>query len=282
MQAEVREQIATAVATALTQQANQAAAAAAAAAQVHHVAFKMPDFWVGDPDMWFVQAEMSFDVSRINRSYTKYQHIVSKLPEAVMLSCRSLVGEINPDTVDAYEQLRDHLTTAFGKTRWQRAFAILDHPDLGDRRPSAMMTQMLALLPHGTAPELLFFAHFMRRLPASMRDQLAAANHKTAAAMAEHADCIWDARAAKDSVSVVTDSVDAVLGRSSPQNRRRSPDRRQPIASRPQRSDTPHSSLPDDDSHHRDDSPSPYCYYHRKFGIRATRCRGPCTWVPGN
>jgi len=242
----------------------------------------MPDFWVGDPDMWFVQAEMSFDVSRINRSYTKYQHIVSKLPEAVMLSCRSLVGEINPGTEDAYEQLRDHLTTAFGKTRWQRAFAILDHPDLGDRRPSAMMTQMLALLPHGTAPELLFFAHFMRRLPASMRDQLAAANHKTAAAMAEHADCIWDARAAKDSVSVVTDSVDAVSGRSSPQNRRRSPDRRQSVVPRPQRGGTPNPGRRDGDGRRKDGSPSPYCYYHRNFGKRAVKCQGPCTWAPGN
>ena len=144
-----------------------------------------------------------------------------------------------------------------------------------------MMTQMLALLPHRTAPELLFFAHFLRRLPASMRDQLAAANHKTADAMAEHADCIWDARAAKDSISVLEDSIAAVLGRLSPQNRRRSPDRRQTVVSRPQRGGTPNPGRRDGDGRRNDGSPSPYCYYHRNFGKKAIKCRGPCTRVPG-
>ena len=31
----------------------------------------------------------------------------------------------------------------------------------------------------------------------------------------------------------------------------------------------------------KDDSPSPYCWYHRNFGKRVVKCRGPCTWVPG-
>ena len=116
-----------------------------------------------------------------------------------------------------------------------------------------------------------------------MRDQLASANHRTAAAMAEHADCIWDARAAKDSLSVVADSVAAVSGRASPQNnRRRSPDRHQPAASRPQRSGTPNPGRRDGDGRRKDGSPSPYCYYHRIFGKKAVKCQGPCTWVPGN
>ena len=115
-----------------------------------------------------------------------------------------------------------------------------------------------------------------------MRDQLASANHRTAAAMAEHADCIWDARAAKDSVSAVADSVDAVSGRSSPQNRRRSPDRRQPVVSRLQCTGTPNPSRRDGDGHSRDGSPSPFCYYHRNFGKKAVKCQGPCTWVLGN
>ena len=186
MDPEMQAAIATAVAAALAAER----AAVGAAGGVHHVAFKMPDFWTKDPELWFTQAEMAFDVARITRSYTKYQHIVAKLPEDVMLSCRSLLGEIAPNDDDAYERLRDRLTTSFGNTIWQRGFALLDHPDLGDRRPSTMMNQMLALLPYGTNPEMLFFCLFLRRLPASMRDQLASANHRTAAAMAEHADCI--------------------------------------------------------------------------------------------
>ena len=278
MDAELQAAIATAVAAALAAER----AAVGAAGGVNHVAFKMPDFWTKDPEMWFTQAEMAFAVARITRSNTKYQHIVAKLPEDVMLSCRSLLGEIAPTDDDAYERLRDRLTSTFGKTTWQRGFALLDHPDLGDRRPSTMMNQMLALLPYGTNPEMLFFCLFLRRLPASMRDQLASANHKTAAAMAEHADCIWDASAAKDSVSAVADSVDAVSGRSSPQKRRRSPDHGLPVVSRPQRTGTPNPSRRDGDGQRRDGSPSNFCHYHRRYGKKAHKCQGPCTWVPGN
>jgi hypothetical protein len=49
------------------------------------------------------------------------------------------------------------------------------------------MTEILALLPAGTAPDLLFLCLFLRRLPASMREHLAAA-------IASHADLLWDTR----------------------------------------------------------------------------------------
>jgi hypothetical protein len=44
-----------------------------------------------------------------------------------------------------------------------------------------MMNEMLALLPAGArADDTLFLALFLLRLPVSMRDHLAAADHKTA------------------------------------------------------------------------------------------------------
>ena len=154
------------------------AAQAAAVAPVAHVAVKLPTFWTTDPDMWFFQAECSFNRSRITTSYTKFEHVVMKLPEEVIISVRNLLQELTPASLDAYEQLKEALTVSYGRTRWQRGFAIIDHPDLGDRRPSRMMSEMLALLPAGTAPDLLFLCLFLRRLPASMRDHLAAADHR--------------------------------------------------------------------------------------------------------
>jgi len=273
MDAQMQAAFATAVAAALAAER----AAVGVAGGVHHVAFKMPDFWTKDPDLWFTQAEMAFDVARITRSYTKYQHIVAKLPEDVMLSCRSLLGEIAPTDDDAYERLRDRLTSTFGKTTWQRGFALLDHPDLGDRRPSTMMNQMLALLPYGTNPEMLFFCLFLRRLPASMRDQLASANHKTAAAMAEHADCIWDARAAKDVAAIADAAAElSLVAKKTQDSRRRSPSR----DNRPRRSQTPARRRPTrrPDSRSRNANPD-LCFYHDSFGKRAQKCEQPCAWT---
>ncbi len=94
------------------------------------------------------------------------------------------------------------------------AYSLLDHPDLGDRRPAAMMAEMLSLRFETTAPDSLFLALFLRRLPASIRDHLAVANHTTATEMATHADILWDARN--------TASVSAVSVRSASPNRRAS------------------------------------------------------------
>ena len=69
---------------------------------------------------------------------------------------------MHEDTDDPYEQLREKLITKFGKTHWQRAFALLNHPDLGDRHPSVMMAKMLDLLPAGARPDTLFLAMFLR------------------------------------------------------------------------------------------------------------------------
>ncbi|MFN9905052.1 MAG: hypothetical protein ACK56F_02860, partial [bacterium] len=154
---------------------------------------------------------------------------------------------------------------------------LLDHPELGDRRPSAMMAEMLSLRFETSAPDSLFLALFLRRLPPSIRDHLAAANHATAAEMATHADSLWDARHSA-SVSAVGDSLAAVAVRyasprssHSPNRRARSPDRRRGGGRQP-RCPTPG---------HQDGKK--LCYIHRKYGYDATGCRGthktPCDWA---
>jgi hypothetical protein len=96
----------------------------------------------------------------------------------------------------------------------QMAYALLDHPDLGDRRPTQMMAEMLSLRFETTRLDSLFLALFLRHLPASIRDHLAVANHKTAAEMASHANILWDARKSS-SVAAVANSLTAVSVRSS-------------------------------------------------------------------
>jgi hypothetical protein len=158
-------------------------------------------------------------------------------------------------------------------TKWQMAYALLDHPDLGDRRPSAMMAEMLSLRYETTAPDSLFLALFLRRLPPSIRDHLSAANHTTATEMSTHADILWDARNTT-SVSVVSDSLAAVSVRSASPNRRaKSPDRRARSPDRrgggqpPPRRPTPG---------HTDG----LCKNHRRFGDKAYNCNWKgCKWA---
>jgi hypothetical protein len=276
-------------AAALQAQINAAVVAALAAqaavpAPVAHVAVKLPDFWIKDPKMWFSQAEAQFRRARITAQTTMYDYVLMKLPEDVVMSVRALVSAIEADPVkqeNSYTLIKEALMGSFGKTKWQMAYALLDHPDLGDRRPSAMMAEMLALRFETTPPDSLFLALFLRRLPASIRDHLAAANHETATAMSTHADVLWDARNSA-SVSAVSDSLAAVSVRSaspkasrSPDRRARSPDRRrdskgQKHFRRP---------TPGRQDNRSNNSNSRLCFYHDQFGTKALKCHAPCSWT---
>jgi len=151
-----------------------------------------------------------------------------KLPEDVVMSVRSLVSAIEADPVkqEASDTLmKEALLGSYRKTKWQMAYPLLDHPDLGDRRPSAMMAEMLALRFETTAPDSLFLALFLRRLLAAIKDHLAAANHTTATEMAAHVDILWDARNTS-SVAAIAESLAAVSVRSALPRSSRSPVRR--------------------------------------------------------
>jgi hypothetical protein len=82
------------------------------------------------------------------------------------------------------------LLSSYGKTKVQMAYALLGHPDLRDRRPASMMAEMLSRRFETSALDLLFLALFLRRLPPSIRDHLAIADHETVTEMASHADIL--------------------------------------------------------------------------------------------
>jgi hypothetical protein len=88
-----------------------------------------------------------------------------------------------------------------------------------------MRNKMLALIPTSSnKDDYIFLGIFLRKLPSSMREHLAAANHTTAATMSTHADILWDAKAGDTNISSISDaSVSAVANHSFA---RRSPDRR--------------------------------------------------------
>jgi hypothetical protein len=76
---------------------------------------------------------------------------------------------MQPNTPDAYEQLKARLTPGYGKTKWQQVNALLDIPLLGDRWPSLLMNEMLALLPAGENKDrAIVLRIFLRKLPTSM------------------------------------------------------------------------------------------------------------------
>jgi hypothetical protein len=86
---------------------------AAPVVTVNAVAVKLPEFWTADPNTWFSQAEAAFSRSNVTASYTKYDHVLMKLPCDVVMSVRDLVNSMQPNTPDAYQQLKARLTYSY-------------------------------------------------------------------------------------------------------------------------------------------------------------------------
>jgi hypothetical protein len=232
---------------------------------------KLPDFWSSDVALWFKQCEAVFASAGIVEQEHKFNAIVGKLPPAVAVSCRSLLMEIDPAyDEDPYKRLRAHMLLCFGRTDWQLAFALMDSPSLGDRRPSQMLQDMRALLPRGEQEGKFFQAHFIRRLPAKVADLILATDFENADEMAAAADRMVHApETAPPAVAAVTEAepprccnVNKAKDRPSRSGSKKPGDKK--------RSQTPAAK----DKKH--------CWYHWKYGKDSTRCKSPCSWEPEN
>ncbi len=176
-----------------------------------------------------------------------------------MVSVRGLIMGSAASSETPYEDLKAKLVSSYTLSRWQKVSKLIHHPGLGDRRPTALMDAMLALLPEDEKPGCLFQGLFLERLPVEMRDHLVSRDFKNPSDMALYADSLWDARKA-----IPTDHLLAAASTSSSSpSRGRAQDRRSPSPNR--RSQTPGPS-------------NSWCYFHKSFGPAANNCRPPCSF----
>ena len=126
---------------------------------------------------------------------------------------------------------------------------------LGDRRPSEVMDEMLALF--GDHPPCFLFEElFKRQLPPDLRMQLATADFSDPRGLARNADALWGSRPKP----VVAATAAA----------------RSPTLSK-KRVDPPQA------SQRLQQQPGSLCWYHQKFGKDARKCLAPCSLqIQGN
>ncbi len=244
----------------------------------------MHNFWPHNPDTWFRVLESKFRVCNITSSTTKFDLTLDILPAEVCSNISDGLSDIDEFADDAYDQLKTLLITRYTKDRWTRAFELLELPELGDRKPSDLMRQMLDLLPADDRPGTTFMAMFLLRLPTEMRAHLIAQDFKDCNLMAECADRLHSRRATANS-DYGTAINTGVAGRRcrdfSPRDqRRRSPSRQRRSPSWQRRSSSRH-------RRSRQRTPGPQqnkidaCFYHTAFGEKAKKCKPGCAW-PGN
>jgi len=167
-------------------------------AEPHKV--KLAPIWTNQIRSWFALAESQFGTYAVADPRQCFNLVVAALNDDARLHAKAVIE--NPAVYqDPYVALRNRLLEVYEPSVWQQAAEFLKHGELGDRRPSDMMDEMLALLPADL--NVLVKAAFLGRLPADMRDHVQrGAEVLSFQQLAARADEIWQARRANAAKAV--------------------------------------------------------------------------------
>lgn len=166
--------------------------AAPTAAEVAKV--KLPPFWEKDAAAWFKLVEEIFAASNVVDPRARYRQVLLHVPQALLERARGVLNAADT-AADPFGELRKRLVDLCTPSKLDQINSIIWGAELGGRRPSELMDAMLAALPPGEADGLLFKGHFLHRLPADIRDQVAVQwEELPSQKLAEFADAIWFAR----------------------------------------------------------------------------------------
>ena len=235
-----------------------------APASVDSVAIRLPNFWMAEPEIWFMQVEANFENRhpKITVDYTKFTHVLQALPQEVLSDCQHALlagGD------DRYGTLKAALIKAYGKSRAKKNAELLALNSksgmLGDRKPSTFLMKIRKL--SDSSYEAMERAMFLHHMPLPVRTALASSKATSNDELAAEADAVLeefqlgrDANAVPHAVAAVTTLPPLAYA---PQEvsaafRPRGQDRaRQPPIARP--------------------SSEPLCFLHRKYGVYAHSCR---------
>jgi len=133
-------------------------------AEPHKV--KLPPTWTIQIRTLFQLVESQFGTYAIMDMRQRFDLVMVALSDEAQMHARAVVE--NPFTFqDPYLALRARLLEVYQPSAWQQAAEFLRGGELGARKPSDLMDEMLALLPEDLS--LLVKVAFLGRLPADER-----------------------------------------------------------------------------------------------------------------
>ncbi|XP_038060484.1 uncharacterized protein LOC119731383 [Patiria miniata] len=262
------------------------------------VSLKLPPFWPNDPTLWFAQVEAQFLTRNITTQATRFAYVIASLQPEIAQEVRDLL--ITPPTTDQYDRLKSELIRRTSLSEQKRLHQLLISEELGDRKPSQLLRRMRQLLGDSSLEDKILKQLFLQRLStstqsilASMADsvgieQLADLADKivevsppsTASAVGIAAPAPYsppqtqlpqahpDILVLQDQMASLTRQVQALTtqlqhGQARSRSRGRPKSRTYPADRSP--------SAPAGRSGDRQ------CWYHWKFGSKATKCTSPCS-----
>ncbi|XP_050500871.1 uncharacterized protein LOC114330710 [Diabrotica virgifera virgifera] len=227
-------------------------------ASVDRISVKIPPLWPNDPEIWFLQVENQFTLANITSDATKFNYIVVNLDTAYILEVKDII--VSPPATER----------------------LLEHEELGDRRPSQFLRHLQSLA-GTTVPDNIVRSLWLGRLPASTQAILATQAKASLSAVAELADIISEAIAPRAQISEASNArestiekLTAELAEMKIQLSSLSNAQAQANTYRRNRSNSRRRPYPRDSSYSREHNSDILCWYHYRFGDQAKKCSPPC------
>jgi len=176
---------------------------------------KLAPLWPRKVIAWFTLAESSFNRNGVVSSRLKFDLVLPALSDETLDQIDGILQAANT-LQDPYRALKTRLLEIFEPAKLDLMEKIIWGPELGGQKPSQLMDSMLSLLPPGETDGLLFRAHFLNRLPADIKAQVAIQFEQLGSRdLAKLADSMWIARNSKkgtrNTVAAVSSAADDQL-----------------------------------------------------------------------
>lgn len=248
-------------------------------AAVARVSVKVPAFWKPDPKIWFLQLEAQFRNVGITVDQTKYDYVISSIEPDILSQVSDIL--LNPPQDSKYQAIKDRLISLYADSETQKTQKLLSELELGDKKPSQLLCEMRNLASDKVADTFLKTL-WLQRLPVNMRSIISVSSEDLAT-VATMADKIWELNpiapqiAATSSITVNMRLIENLQKQISELSLQVSTLAKQ-RPSRPYhryRSESRNRSY--SGNRHSD-----ICYYHKKFGDKAFKCKQPCTFASGS
>ncbi|XP_071449484.1 uncharacterized protein [Hetaerina americana] len=114
--------------------------------------------------------EVQFSLAGITSEATKYSHVVAQLDNRHALEVEDII--VNPPRADPYQKIKEELIQRLSVSQAQKIRQLLEHEELGDRKPSQFLRHLRTLA--GVAvPDDFLKTLWMNRLPSHTQSILA-------------------------------------------------------------------------------------------------------------
>lgn len=251
---------------------------------VFKVSVRVPPFWAEEPEIWFAQVEGQFGISGITSDATKFNYVIAHLDHQHSREVKDII--VSPPATQKYEKLKTELIKRLSASNEKKIKQLLMHEELGDRKPSQFLRHLKGLAGN-EIPDDFLKTIWTSRLPHGVQTVLAGQSSTASLVdLADLADRVNDLASPSPRVASVSNAVPSSLlsdltkevAELRKQFQKLASNRNSRSRSRTTRGGRNTSRQRSQSSYRK----FPVCWYHNKFGEKASKCIRPCDYTSEN